>query len=78
MTVGYLLEDIHAEPFPEFHDALLMAGRAEVPSFAREGQEVFMAAVFAFDAGKAVAQIAAIEIAVDYLFDIRPPESILL
>ena len=36
-----------------------------------------MAAVFAFDAGKAVAQIAAIEIAVDYLFDIRPPETVI-
>jgi hypothetical protein len=54
-----------------------MAGRAEMPSFAREGKQVFMAAVFAFDVGKAVAQIAAIEITIDNLFDIRPPEAIL-
>jgi hypothetical protein len=36
-----------------------------------------MAAVFAFNTGKSVAQIAAIEITVDHLFDIRPPEAIL-
>jgi len=58
MTVGHLFEDIRAEPLAEFHHALLMAGRAEVPSFTREGQQVFMAAVFASDAGKAVAQIS--------------------
>ena len=75
MPVGNFLEDIHAKPLAEFHHALLVAGRAEMPSFTREGQQVFMAAVFAFDAGKAVTQIAAIEIAVDYLFDIWPPEA---
>jgi hypothetical protein len=64
MTVGHLFEDIHAEPLPEFHHALLMAGRTEMPSFTRKGQQVFMAAVFAFNPGKAVAQIAAIEITV--------------
>ena len=37
-----------------------------------------MAAVFAFDSGKAVTQITAIQITIDYLFDIRPPEAILL
>ena len=36
--MGYLLEDIHAEPLPEFHHALLMAGRAEVTALTREGQ----------------------------------------
>jgi hypothetical protein len=66
MTVGHLFEDIHAKPFPEFHHALLMAGWAEMPSFTREGQQVFMAAVFASDTGKAMAQIAAIEITVPF------------
>ncbi len=77
MPVRGLFENIHAESLPEFHDALLMAGRAEMPSFTREGQQVFMAAVFAFDTGKAVFNIAAIEITVNHFFDIGPPEAIL-
>ena len=36
-----------------------------------------MAAVFAFHTGKAVVQIAAIQITVDYIYNIRPPEAIL-
>ena len=36
-----------------------------------------MAAVFAFHAGKPVVQIAAIEIAIDHLLDIWPPETVL-
>ena len=36
-----------------------------------------MAAVFAFHTGKPVVQITAIEIAIDHLLDIGPPESIL-
>ena len=48
---------------------------------AEKGQKVFtcaiqgMAAVFAFHTGKVVVQIAAIEIAVYHLLDIRPPEA---
>jgi len=78
MPMGDFFEDIQAEPLPEFHHALLMAGRAEVPPFTRERQQVFMAAVFAFHTGKAVLQIAAVEITVNHLFDIGPPESVLL
>ncbi len=40
-------------------------------------QQIFMAAVFAFHTGKAVMQIAAIEIAIDHLLDIGPPEAVL-
>ena len=36
-----------------------------------------MATVFTFHAGKAVVQITAIEIAIDHLLDIRPPEAVL-
>ena len=36
-----------------------------------------MAAVFASDAGKAVAQIATIQVTIDHLLDIRPPEAVL-
>jgi hypothetical protein len=58
MPVRNLLEDIHAEPLPEFHYALLMAGWTKMPSFTRKCQQVFMAAIFAFHAGKPVVQIA--------------------
>ena len=46
-------------------------------TLAREGQEIFMAAVFAFHTGKTVVQIPAIEITMDHLLDIGPPESVL-
>ncbi|MDO9228236.1 MAG: hypothetical protein Q7U03_01600, partial [Syntrophales bacterium] len=51
--------------------------RAGFPLRFNTGQEIFMAAIFAFHAGKAVVQIAAIEIAIDYLLDIGPPEAVL-
>jgi hypothetical protein len=35
MPVEDLLEDIHAEPFPEFHHALLMTGRTEMAALVR-------------------------------------------
>jgi len=47
MPVRNLLEDIHAEPFPEFHHALLMTRGAEVAALARKCQQIFMAAIFA-------------------------------
>ena len=77
MPMGNLLENIHAKPFPEFHDAFLMAGRAKVAALAGEGQQVFMAATFAFDAGKAIVHIPAVEVTVNNLCAIRPPEAIL-
>jgi hypothetical protein len=49
----------------------------EVAVGARKGQKIFMAAIFAFHAGKAFVQIAAVEITIDYLLDIRPPEALL-
>jgi hypothetical protein len=54
-----------------------MAGWTKMTALAGEGQEVFMAAAITFDAGKAVVQIAAIEITIDHLLYIRPPESVL-
>ena len=71
------LGDNHAEPFPEFRHALLMAGWAEMTALAGECQEVFMAAIFTFHAGKAVVRVAAIKIAVNHLLDIGPPKSVL-
>ncbi|MFH1912553.1 MAG: hypothetical protein ABIK91_11140 [Pseudomonadota bacterium] len=43
----------------------------------RKCQQIFVAAIFTFHAGKAVVQITAIEIAIDHLFDIWPPEAVL-
>jgi hypothetical protein len=48
-----------------------------VAALAGECQQIFVSAVFAFYAGKPVVQITAIEVAVDYLLDIGPPESVL-
>ena len=36
-----------------------------------------MAAVFAFDTSKAVVQITTVEITIDHLLDIGPPEAVL-
>ena len=38
MPVRDLLEDIHAQPLPEFHHQFLMAGWAEMTPHAGEGQ----------------------------------------
>jgi hypothetical protein len=46
-------------------------------ALAGEGEQIFMAAIFAFDAGKAVVRVAAVEIAVYDLLQIRPPEAVL-
>jgi hypothetical protein len=44
--------------------------------FTEQCQQEFMAAIFAFYEGKAVVQIAAIEITIDHLLDIWPPEAV--
>jgi len=38
MPVGNLFEYIHAQPFPEFHHPLLMAGGAEMTALAGEAK----------------------------------------
>ncbi|MDO9585021.1 MAG: hypothetical protein Q7I93_00890 [Syntrophales bacterium] len=77
MPVRNLLDDIHAQPFPEFHHPLPMTGGAEVAPLAGKCQEIFVAIIFTLHAGKAVVQIAAVETTIDYLLDIGPPESVL-
>ncbi len=44
---------------------------------AGEGQELFAAAVFAFHTGKPVVDVAAIQIPINHLLDVRSPESVL-
>jgi hypothetical protein len=47
-----------------------VAGRAKVAAFTGECEEIFVAAVFAFHAGKTLVQVAAIEIAIYNAFNI--------
>ena len=54
-----------------------MAGGAEVPAFARKGQETLVATVFAFDAGETIVEDAAIKIAINDLLHIRAEKTIL-
>ena len=54
-----------------------MAGGAKMPALARKCQQIFMAAIFTFHPCKAVVQIAAVEIAIDHMLDIWPPETVL-
>jgi len=77
VAVGDGLEDFFTEPLPEFYHPLLMAGGAEVPAFAREGQEILVATIFAFNAGETIVEDAAIKIAIDPLFHISTEESVL-
>jgi hypothetical protein len=46
-------------------------------TLAEEGQELFVAEVFAFHKGKAVVDVAAIQIPINHLLDVRSPESVL-
>jgi hypothetical protein len=46
-------------------------------SLQHKGQKIFMVAIPALHPGKAVVQVAAIEIAIDHLLDIGPPEAVL-
>jgi hypothetical protein len=77
VAMGNGLENFLTEPFAKFHHTLLMAGGAEVPAFAREGQEILVATVLALDAGETIVEDAAIKIAVDHLLHIRAEETVL-
>jgi hypothetical protein len=54
-----------------------MTRGAKVATLAGKCQQIFMTAIFTFHPGKAVVQIATIEITIDHLLDIGPPESVL-
>jgi hypothetical protein len=68
MSVGNLPEHVGTEPFPEFHHPLLMAGRTEMTALAGEGQKIFMVAIPALHPGKAVVQVAIVQVAVNDLW----------
>lgn len=54
-----------------------MAGGAEAPGFAREGQQTFRPAARTADPGKPALRVAAVEITLDHLLDDRPEKTVL-
>ena len=74
----YLLEDFFTKPFTKFQHTLLVTGWAEMPSFARKCQQIFVAAVSIFDPCETVMQDAASLIAVNDLFDVGPEKTVFL
>jgi hypothetical protein len=67
-------EHILAQPVRRLGRALRSARGAKPPALAREGHEHVLAAVSAADAGEAILENAAIEIALDDSVDASPPE----
>ena len=59
LAVGKVVTDGVCYPVADAADALLMAGGAEVAGFAGEGEEFFVTAVRALQAGEAGSEIAA-------------------
>ena len=78
MQLGDRFEDFLAEPLAKFHHPLLMTRRTEVPSFARECEQEFVAAFATFDTCKTIMKDAAIKIAVYNVFHIGAEKAILL
>ena len=78
LAVGNRLENLLCRPLGKRQHSLLVAGGAEVPPLAGEGQKVFMCAPAAAHAGKATMQVSAVQILVNDLADDRAPEAILL
>ena len=54
--MGHGLDDAGAKPFVELHHTLLMAGRTKMAPFARECQQVLMAAIRAARPGNRTEQ----------------------
>jgi hypothetical protein len=76
MPMGNLLEHVGTEPFPEFHHPLLMAGGTEMTALAGKGQEIFMLTIRAFHPGKAVVQVATVQVAGNDRLEVGPPEPV--
>jgi hypothetical protein len=58
--------DVVGDPVASLFDLALVAGRAEVAGFAGEGEELFVAAVRALEAGEAGGEITAFVELIDY------------
>jgi hypothetical protein len=53
-----------------------MAGWAKMATLAGKSQQIFVTAVITFDTGKAVVRVATVQIPIDHLLDIGPPEAV--
>ena len=69
-------KQVSAEPLREFHDTSLMAGWAEIPSLAGEGQQPFRSAPITANPGEAAVQVSALKVPDDHLPEIRSPEAV--
>ena len=65
MAVGDFVADGGGDPFANGASAALVAGGAEVASFAGEGEEAFVSAIGALEAGEAGGEVAATEEGLD-------------
>jgi hypothetical protein len=74
--VGNKLKHLGAKPLAELHHALLMTGWTKVAALTRKGEQVFVAAFLAPHPCKTKMQIAAIQIPIDDIGHIGPPEAI--
>ena len=63
--MGRFFQYFFMELFTEFHNTLLMTGRTEITLLAGEREEVLMMAVIAFDPGKTLVKVAAVQILVN-------------
>jgi hypothetical protein len=76
MPVDNLPEQVGTEPFSEFHHPLMMAGGTEMMALAGEGQKIFRVAIPALHPGKAVVQVATIQVPVNDFLEVGPPEPV--
>ena len=65
LAVGYLAADVVGDPVAGGQGATLVAGGAEIATFASEGHELFVAAVGALQAGEALGQVTAAQEGLD-------------
>ncbi len=78
LAMRHRISNRAGDEFSEELDFLLVAGRAEPPSLARERQEVVMLAVVAVHADEALGEVAAVEVLVDHVLDDRLKEAVFL
>jgi hypothetical protein len=72
MAVRYFLDYFLAKPFSKFHHTFLVAGRAEMATLARKGEQIFMFTVLTSYSCKSIMGITTIKIPVNHLSHIWP------
>ena len=72
MPVGDFFQYTSAQPLSEFYHPFGVTRRAKMTALAGKRKQIFMVALSAFDAGKAVMKDSAVKILIYYLFYMRP------